>query len=83
MTTREDALMNLNQQFPQLLTMKFLKTQCLVTFDSYTRNDRVAVDVPFLEETVEMSCENSQGWITEKRSSQSHLVHDEYDSAKR
>ena len=54
-----------------------------MTFDSDTRNDRVAVDVPLLEETVEMSCENSQGWITEKPSSQSHLVHDEYDSAKR
>ena len=37
-----------------------------VTFDSDTRNDEVAVDVPLPEETVEMSGENSQGWITEE-----------------
>ena len=36
----------------------------LVTFDSDTRDDEVAVDVLLPEETVEMSGENSQGWIT-------------------
>ena len=41
-------------------------TPCPVTFDSVTRNDEVAVDVPLPEETVEMSGENSQGWITEE-----------------
>ena len=37
-----------------------------MTFDSDTRNDEVAVDVPLPEETVEMRGENSQGWITEE-----------------
>ena len=41
-------------------------TPCPVTFDSDTRNDEAAVDVPLPEETVEMSGENSQGWITEQ-----------------
>ena len=41
-------------------------TPCPVTFDSVTRDDEVAVDVPLPEETVEMSGENSQGWITEE-----------------
>ena len=36
------------------------------TFDSVTRDDEIAVDVPLPEETVEMSGENSQGWITEE-----------------
>ena len=45
-----------------------------MTFDSDTRNDEVAVDVPLLEETVEMSGENSQGWITEEDCEES--VHD-------
>ena len=35
-------------------------------FDSETRNDEVAVDVPLPEETAEMSGENGQGWITEE-----------------
>ena len=39
---------------------------CPETFGSVTRDDEVAVDVPLLEETVEMSDENSQGWITEE-----------------
>ena len=39
---------------------------CPETFDSVTREDEIAVDVPLLEETVEMSGENSQGWITEE-----------------
>ena len=39
---------------------------CPVTFVSDTRDDEIAVDVPLLEETVEMSGENSQGWITEE-----------------
>ena len=39
---------------------------CPVTFDSDTRDDDVAVDVPLPEETAEMSGENSQGWITEE-----------------
>ena len=34
--------------------------------DSETRNDEIAVDVPLPEETVEMSGENIQGWITEE-----------------
>ena len=37
-----------------------------MTFDLDTRSDEIAVDVPLLEETVEMSGENSQGWITEE-----------------
>ena len=65
MTTREDELMNLHQQFTQLLQMKFCH-RALVTFDSDTRNDEVAVDVPLPVETVEMGGENSQGWITEE-----------------
>ena len=36
------------------------------TFDSVTRDDEIAVDVPVPEETVEMSGENTQGWITEE-----------------
>ena len=39
---------------------------CPETFDSVTRDDEIAVDVPLPEETVEMSCENSEGWITEE-----------------
>ena len=39
---------------------------CPETFDSVTRDDEIAVDVPLSEETVEMSGENSQGWITEE-----------------
>ena len=38
---------------------------CLETFDSVNRDDEIAVDVPLPQETVEMSGENSQGWITE------------------
>ena len=41
-------------------------TTCPVTFDSHTRNDEVAVTVLLFEETVEMSGETSQGWITEE-----------------
>ena len=41
-------------------------TPCPVTFDSDTRDDEVAVDVPLPEKTVEMSGDNSQGWITEE-----------------
>ena len=37
---------------------------CPVTLESDT-SDEVAVDVPLAEETVEISGENSQGWITE------------------
>ena len=39
---------------------------CPETFDSVTRDDEIAVDVPLPEETVEMSGENSQGWIIEE-----------------
>ena len=39
---------------------------CLETYDSVTRDDEIAVDVPLPEEIVEMSGENSQGWITEE-----------------
>ena len=39
---------------------------CPETRDSVTRDDEIAVDVPLPEETVEMSGENSQGWITEE-----------------
>ena len=56
---------------------------CPVTFDSDTRDDEVAVDVPLPEETVEMCDENSQERSQKKPSSQSHLVHDKCDSAKR
>ena len=37
-----------------------------VPFDSETRNDEIAVDVPLPEEPTEMSGENGQGWITEE-----------------
>ena len=39
---------------------------CPETFDAVARDDEIAVDVPLPEETVEMSGENSQGWITEE-----------------
>ena len=39
---------------------------CPETFDSVTGDDKIAVDVALPEETVEMSGENSQGWITEE-----------------
>ena len=39
---------------------------CPETFDSVTRDDEIAVDVPLPEETEEMSGENSHGWITEE-----------------
>ena len=39
---------------------------CPETFASVTRDDEIAVDVPLPEETVEMSGENGQGWITEE-----------------
>ena len=35
-------------------------------FDSETRNDEIAVDVPLPEEPTAMSGENGQGWITEE-----------------
>ena len=35
-------------------------------FDSETRNDEIAVDVPLPEEPTEMSGESGQGWITEE-----------------
>ena len=41
---------------------------CLETYDSVTRDDGIAVDVPLPEEIVEMSGENSQGWLTEEAS---------------
>ena len=41
---------------------------CPVTLDLDTINDELAVDVPVPEETVEMSGENTQGWITEEAS---------------
>ena len=37
-------------------------------FDSETRSDEIAVDVPLPEEPTEMSRESGQGWITEKAS---------------
>ena len=40
--------------------------QCPETFDLVTKDDEIAVDIALLEETVEMSGENSQGWITEE-----------------
>ena len=39
---------------------------CPDTFDSVTRDDETAVDVPLPEESVEMSGENCQGGITEE-----------------
>ena len=41
-----------------------VSTLSSVPFDSETRNDDVAVDVPLPEEPTEMSGENGQGWIT-------------------
>ena len=35
-------------------------------FDSETRNDEIAVDVPLPEEPAEVSGENDHGWITEE-----------------
>ena len=37
-----------------------------VPFDSETRNDEIAVNVPMPEEPTEMSGESGQGWITEE-----------------
>ena len=43
-----------------------VSTLSLVPFDSETRNDEIAVDVPLPEEPTEMSGESGQGWITEE-----------------
>ena len=40
--------------------------RCSETFDLVTRDDEIAVDVALPEETVEMSGENSQSWITKE-----------------
>ena len=55
---------------------------CLETFNSVTRDDEIAVDVSLPEETVEMSGESSQGWITEAAFF-TVSVHDRYGSARR
>ena len=54
-----------------------------VPFDSETRNDDTAVDVPLPEEPAEMSGESGQGWIKEEHSLQSRLVRDKCDNARR
>ena len=41
-------------------------TPCPETFDLIARDDEIAVDVALPGETVEMSGENSQGWITDE-----------------
>ena len=43
-----------------------VSTSSSVPFDSETRNDEIAVDVPLPEEPTEMSGESGQGWITEE-----------------
>ena len=43
-----------------------VSTSSPVPFDSETRNDEIAVDVPLPEEPTEMSGERGQGWITEE-----------------
>ena len=43
-----------------------VSTSSPVPFDSETRNDEIAVDVPLPEEPTEMSGESGQGWITEE-----------------
>ena len=58
MMTREDESMN--------LSVSPVSTVAPVPFDSETRNDEIAVDVPVPEEPTKMSGENSQGWITEE-----------------
>ena len=57
--------MNLFQQAPRLLKTE-VPTLSPVHFDSETRNDEIAVDVPLPEEPIEMSGENGQDWITEE-----------------
>ena len=53
-------------------------------FDSETRNDKIAVDVPLPEELGEVSGKNDQGWTTEEAFfTVSRLVRDKCDSAKR
>ena len=71
-----------NQQFPQLLRMKFWY-RALRHLIRLPEMMRVAVDVPLLEETMEMSGENSQGWITEEAFFTVSPVHDRYGSARR
>ena len=65
MMTREEESMNLFHQSPQLLktTSQPLSP---VPFDSETRNDEIAVDVPLPEGPTEMSGKNGLGWITEE-----------------
>ena len=63
MTTRGDELTNPNQQFPHLLRMKFWYRALRHLIQLPVMR---SVDVPLLEETVEMSGENSQGLITEE-----------------
>ena len=53
-----------------------------VSFDSETRDDEIVVDVPLPEEPGEMSGENRAG-SQKKRSSQSRLVRDKCDSARK
>ena len=56
---------------------------CLETFNSVTRDDEIAVDVSLPEETVEMSAKAAKVGSQKQPSSQSHLVHDRYGSARR
>ena len=54
-----------------------------VPFDSETRDDEIAVDVALLEEPTKMSGESGDAESRKKPSSQSHVAHDRYGSARR
>ena len=71
-TRQESETENLYHQFPQFAQDE-VSTLSPVPFDSETRNDEVAVDVPLPEETAEMSGENGQGWIIEEAFFNWHL----------
>ena len=54
-----------------------------VHFDSETQDDEITVDVALPEEPTRMSGESGRDWITEKHSSQSRLVGNKCDSARK
>ena len=65
MTTKRRRIDEAESTVPTAVEDEVL-VQCPETFDLVTRDDEIAVNVALLEETVEMSGENSQGWITEE-----------------
>ena len=69
MMTIEEQSMNLFHQSPSTVptaAQDEVLVPCLERFDSVTRDDEIAVNVPLPEEPKEMSGESGQGWITEE-----------------